>query len=181
MSIRKRQNKDGSYSYCVDIVKKDLSIYKTFSREDDAKLFEFYKTNLLNNKEAFDIPLKNRVTLDHIIDLKMESKKMDQKEISSFNKTREVLNQRFGKDKYLCQISYDEWLNAAKDVYATPVFRGAVKEKNKRIMTPTTLKRVFAYASSAISNAMNMGIEIDNYALKVIQTHITPMIEKSKD
>lgn len=176
--IIKRENKKGEISYQVRIRTKDCQIYKSFLDEHDAKLYCFHRERLINNKKNFDIPIKDRVTLNHIIDLKMQSKGMDDKEISSFDHARKVLNERFGVDKFLCDITFEDWVNAVKDIYSTPVFRGSVKEKNKRIMSPNTLKRIFAYVSCAISYAMNQGIELENHALKIIQTHITPMIKK---
>jgi hypothetical protein len=176
-SITKKINQKGEMAFCVQIREKGVQIYKTFFSEEDANLFIFYKSKLLKNKENFDIPMKDRVTLDYCVDLKLREKNLCSKETISFESSRRKFNEKFGKEKFLCQLTYDDWLKAAKEIVSDPVYRGARTEKCKRIMNPSTLRRIFAYASSAISYATSKGIALENHPLKVIQTHITPMIK----
>ena len=43
--------------------------------------------------------------------------------------------------KFLCELTYDDWLRVAKEMFIDPVYRGSKKEKNARIMSPTTLPK----------------------------------------
>lgn len=178
-SISKRVNSNGEVSFSVKVRKQGIDITKTFFTEEDAKLFIYYKERLIKNKENFDVPIAKRITLDYCIDLKLQEKDRDCKEISSFNCARDRFNEKLGKDKFLCELTYDDWLRVAKEMFIDPVYRGSKKEKNARIMSPTTLRRQFAYVSSSISYTISKGVEIENHPLKVIQTHISPMIKNS--
>src|ERR1700758_1345241 len=73
-SIEKRQGKEGC-SYRVAIRKKGIEIYKTFSNEEDANLYVFFKERLIDNMENFDVPLNQRITLEQIIELKKDDQK----------------------------------------------------------------------------------------------------------
>ena len=189
-SISKRVNSNGEVSFSVKVRKQGIDITKTFFTEEDAKLFIYYKERLIKKgggggggggggKENFDVPLAKRITLDYCIDLKLQEKDRDCREISSFNCARDRFNEKLGKDKFLCELTYDDWLRVAKEMFIDPVYRGSKKEKNARIMSPTTLRRQFAYVSSSISYTISKGVEIENHPLKVIQTHISPMIKNS--
>jgi hypothetical protein len=179
-TIEKRKDSKGLDTFLARIRKNGINIHKTFYSEEDAKLFIFYKERLIENKSKFEVPISKRITLDYCVDLKLNEHERNAKEISSFNHARDRLNDKLGKNKFLCEISYDDWLNAAKELLTKPVYRGSKKEKNARIMSPTTLRRIFAYASSSISYTISQGVEIENLPLKVIQTHIIPMIKSSK-
>lgn len=175
--IEKRQCKDGSFSWRVGLRKNGIDISKTFYSEEDAKLYAFYKERLLDNIKAFDVSLKDRVTLKQIFEMKIESiVNIDKKELNSFKNACERFCEVFKDKFFLCEITLDDWKRAAKSIYEKDVFRGSKTEKNKRKMSPTTLKRIFAYASSSITHAQSKGIDLENHALKVIQQIINPMI-----
>lgn len=180
-SIRRRMTKEGeSTSFTVDIRKKNISITRTFYTEEDAKLFEFYKERLIQNMENFNVPLKDRVTLRNLFELKIltidDSNKRMRDEL---NCTLERLEKIFGADKYVNEINYDQWLDAAKTLYATPVFIGFDKESNRRQMSVNTLKRIIASASSVMSYALTKGIDVENHPIKIIQKYVNNLINSN--
>ncbi len=181
-SIEKRKNSDGSFSYRLSIRKKNFEIYQTFYTEEDAKLYEFYKERLIDNMEAFEVPLKDRVTVEQIFELKIkEISEYSPRNISDVNLSLDRIKQFFTNKKFINEFSFDDWLNFAKNLYGSDVFRGGKTEKGKRKMSIATLRRIFAVISSVYSNAIAMGIELENHPLKVIQTFITPLMKKEKE
>lgn len=176
--IEKRENKDGSFSYRVQIRKKGMDIYKTFSTEEAANLYSFYKESLIDNMVSFDVDLGKRVCLSHIVELKLKTiDPSDKRTINAYEKCLENFLFAFGKDPFLCDLTYDDWLETAKKIYEIPVYRGGKNERCKRKMSLETFRRYFAYMSSSISNAHSLGIELENHPLKVIRTFISPKLK----
>ncbi len=174
-TVTKRQNSDGSIVFRVNIRKKDVDISKTFYTEEDANLFIFYKERLLQNMANFEVSTKDCVTLEQIMDLKIKS--IDQAEfryLSDFNLSKQRLIQTLDNEKFLCDITYDDWIEAATKLYNMDIYRGGKTESCKRKMSLETLRKIFAYASASISYAIAQGIELQNHPLKVIQTFINP-------
>lgn len=175
--IQKRKNGDG-FSYRVQIRKKGTEIYKSFITEEDAKLYAFYKERLIDNMAAFDVPLKLRVNLRQIIELKISSlDKTPKRAAEEFETAYARVSKYIKENKFIIDISMDDWLNIAKSMLQDDVFYGSKTENGKRKMSLLTLRRYFANISSAISYAQSQGIEIDNLPLKVIQTYINPKIK----
>jgi hypothetical protein len=81
-------------------------------------------------------------------------------------------------DKFISEISYDDWLTVAKSLLDSDVYKGAKTENGKRKMSIVTLLRRFGYISSIISYAQQQNIPIDNLPLKIIQTFIRPLMDK---
>lgn len=179
-SIRKNETKDGT-SYHVNIRMKGKDITRTFYTEEDAKLYEFYKERLLRNMEYFEVPLSKRITLEQIFELKLKYfNDVDKRTVNNFNNSLQRFIEQFG-DKFYCNITYEDWVQAAKNLYSTPVYKGAKTEKGKRDMSIKTLRNIFAYASSAVSFAQEKGIEIENHPAKVIKVYIASMIKKGDE
>jgi len=180
-SIDKRKNKDGSFTYRVAIRKNKIEVYKSFSIEEDAKLYAFYKERLIDNMNNFEIPLKHRITLNNIFEIKLSSiSNNDKKSVNDFENAKTKIL-KFLPDKFYHEITYDEWLLAAKNIMNMDVFRGSNTAKNLRKPSPSTLRRYFACASSAVSHAQSQGIELENNPLKILQTFITPIMKKEKE
>lgn len=178
--LEKRPRKDGTIAYEVNIRKKGYEIYKTFDNEEDARLYSFYKERLIDNMHNFEVPLKERLTIEQIFDLKLKSiDEFERRTINDICKSKERLSMFFDPHKFIHQISYDEWLDCAKKLLDFDVFRGAEKDHNKRKMSLKSLRKIFAYLSASISHANSLGIELDNLPLKVIQTFISPKIKSN--
>lgn len=176
--IEKRNNKDGSVTHRVSIRKKGIEIYKSFSNEEDAKLYIFYKERLIENMDNFDVPLKQRIKLNEIFEIKSSSlSNCDKKTHNDFDNSASKL-MRVVPDKFYHEISYDEWLSAAKELMNIDVFRGAKNGSNMRKPSITTVRRYFACASSAVSHMQSLGVDLENMPLKVLQTFITPLMKK---
>lgn len=179
-SITKNETKDGT-SYHVNIRFKGINETKTFYTEEDAKLYEFYKERLLKNMENFEVPLSKTVTLNQIYELKLKYfNHEDRRSVNSFYNSLQRFNEIFG-NKFYCDITYEDWVNAAKILYATPVYKGAKTENGKRHMSVKTLRNIFAYASSAVSFAQEKGIELENHPAKVIKVYIASMVKKENE
>lgn len=178
-SIAKRTSSKGEITYRVMIRKKNLEVSKSFHTEEDAKLYAFYKERLIDNMANFEVDMKDRVTLRQVMELRMlKIPVTESKSISDISTALDKMCKHFPVDKFLINIPYEKWLEACKKIYTEPVFRGSNKEHNMRQMSVKTLRRVFATVSSAISHTIFMGIPLENHALKVIQTHINPMMKE---
>lgn len=177
-SIEKRPN-DNGFSYRVMIRKKGFEIYKTFSNEEDAKLYIFYKERLIDNMNNFDVPLKDRVTLEQLFELKKKAcEGYDKRTLNELDNVFNRVKSFISENKFFHEISYDQWLSIAKSVYEMDVFRGS--KTNIIKMSPITLRRYFATLSSVISHAVSLGIAVENYPLKVLQAYINPLIKVHK-
>lgn len=174
-SIDKRKGKDET-TFRVSIRRKGVEIFKSFKTEEDAKLYAFYKERLIDNMEAFEVPLGERITLTEIFDLKINS-------INGYNRrTFNDLDMSFKKckrflpnKKYYHQFTEADWLECAKQIYAEDSWKGS--KENKIKISPITLRRVLANVSAAVSHCISLGIALDNLPLKIIQTFVNPMIK----
>lgn len=180
-SIVKRNNKDGSVSYQTQIRIKGIEISKTFSNEDDAILYAKYKERLIENKKNFEVNIKERVTLEQVFELKIHSLVEEDVNRKTFEQTNERFKKYFKETDFISSKPLDYWLEVAKDMYKNKVYRGAKTAKGERDMSPLTLKRIFAYASSAISYAREQGIAIENHAMTVIQVYINGLIKQKQN
>jgi hypothetical protein len=172
-TIKEKKLSDGSISFRVEIRKKGIQIYKSFTVLEDAELYSFYKERLIENMESFEVPLKDRVTLNQIYELKLkDSNSINIK--SHVKMAIEKFNEIFGVNTFCNDISYKDWENSCKILSQSYVYRGAKTENSKRIISLSTLRRYFAYASSCISHAQSLGIELENHPLKVLQVIINP-------
>ena len=177
-SIQKHESKNGN-SYQVQIRKKGIEIHKTFKTEEDANLFIFYRERLIDNMEAFDVTIEKRVTLEQLYEMKTKDIKPG-KVYSDFLNSLQRIKPYFENKFFVEQHTYLDWLTAAKDLFSKEVYRGAKSERGRRIMSPKTLRRIFACASSVYSNAIAMGINVENLPLRVVQNYINPMIKKEE-
>lgn len=183
-SITKKISSNGEISYKVCIRKKGVEIYKTFFTEEDAKLYEFYKENLIQNMDNFDVPISERITLNQIIELKLDDlrkNKISDRYIVDFNYVLNHIKNYMDMNQFVCKISYNDWINVAKNLLESDVYRGAKTEIGKRKMSISTLRRIFACISSAYSFAMSKEINIENLPLKVLQVYIYPMMKTCKN
>jgi hypothetical protein len=174
-SIDKREGKEGD-TFRVLIRKKGIEISKSFKNEEDAKLYAFYKERLIDNMEFFEIPLKERITLNEIVDLKRRTiQEYDKRTIndldSSFKRCMRFLPQK----KYYSDLTEEDWMNCAKNLYAEDSWKGS--KANTLKISPVTLRRIFAMISCAISHCQSLGIALDNLPLKIIQSFVNPMIK----
>lgn len=180
-SIRKEKNKNGIEYYRVKIRKKNNCIYKSFKCKESAEIYAAWKENLIDTMDAFDVPLKSRIRFCELVDLKCndphigESMRKDIRE--SYAKLKDLLRL---EDRFVEEITYDEWLNAAKELLSIKVYRGAKTKAGERLMSPTTLRRIFSCLSSVFSYSTSFETPFDNHALKVVQTFIKHLIEKEK-
>ena len=173
--IEKRPSKEG-ISYRVAIRRKGTEIYKSFKTEEDAKLYAFFKERLIDNMEAFEVSLNERITLEQILDLKLESiKEYDKRTISDMEMAFRKIVQTLPSKKYYHEFIEDNWLECAKSIYEQDSYRGS--KSNTIKISPVTLRRIFANISSAVSHCQSLGINLDNLPLKIIQTFINPLIK----
>src|SRR5689334_16029134 len=72
------EKRDGKYR--VSIRKKGVHISKTFNIEEDAKLFAAWKEDIIDSMSAFSPEIKEIITLDNAIDLKINQLKKQKKD-----------------------------------------------------------------------------------------------------
>ncbi len=170
--IQENKLKDGSFSYRVQIRKSGHSeIYKTFHTKEDAEIYCFYKERLIDNIEAFEVPIEKRMTLNEIFELKLDaSSKLDRKTVLDMENAYRLCDTYIDVKRYMYEITY-KFHN---------VFRGAKTDNGKRKMSPVTLRRHFACYSSAFSHAIGLGFNIENLPLKILQNYINPILKEFK-
>lgn len=174
-------NSDKSISYRVLIRKKDINVSRTFDNEQDARLFEYYKERLIDNMNNFHVPMNEQITLEQIFELKIKSLiDEDRRTIHGFKNSCARLTSFFDKTIFFNQITFEMWIKCAQSLYNSDVFKGGKTETGKRKMSAKTLRNIFAYTSSAISFVQEKGLNIENNALKVIQSYITPLTKNKK-
>lgn len=181
-SIKITENKDGSSSYQVQIRRKNIDVYKSFSTKEDALLYVTYKERLIDNIHNFEVDLQDRISVSQIFELKIQNAiDVSSKEIKDIENSSKRFVDYFGKNTAINSIAYEKWKEFAEILYMSDVYRGYNSEKGKRKMSAKTLKKIFAHASSAISYAQSHGMNLENHPLKVIQTHIRPLINIEKE
>ncbi len=177
--IEKRVNKDSSLSYRVMIRKKNLDISKTFHTEEDAKLYVFYKERLIDNMENFEIPLKERLTFENLYEIKMSnSNDLSTRSRYDLKISFEYISKNMDIKKFVDQISLDDWIECAKKLLDSDVYRGAKTESAKRKMSAATLRKIIAYASSIYSCAQENGVDIENIPAKLLKGFVANLLKK---
>lgn len=180
--IKKRETSKGIFSWTVNIRKKGIDISKTFYTEEDAKTYEYYKEKLIQNMENFEVGVHETITIDQIFELKIKEIENDPSKhpryLEDFQTTSKRLVEYFGENTFYSKTTYEQWKNAAIAIYQIAVYRGGKTESCKRIMSPYTLRRIFATASSAVSCAISQGINLENHPLAVLKTYINSFIKE---
>lgn len=173
-TIEKRKCGDG-FSYRCSIRKKGIEIYKTFKTEEDAKLYVFYKERLIDNMENFEVPLSHRITLEQLFEIKRkEFFGYDRRTLNDLDLVYAQIKNCLIDKVFYHEYTYEDWLECVKKMYQLESWRGS--KTNVIKISPRTLRRKFGVVSSVISCAISKGIEIENHALKVMQTYINPML-----
>lgn len=167
-TISERLNKDGTIVFRVYIRKKDCEISKTFYNKEDAELYVFYKENLLNNMSNFEVDIKERVTLNQIMELKLQNFNNKRTREDFINTVKKM--QPFISKTFLHEMDYEDWILVAKGLLDTKIINNG--KERQECLSLSSVRRYFACLSSAISYANELGINIENYPLKVIQQFI---------
>lgn len=172
------QKSDGMFA--VNFKLKGQDVVRYFSEEEDAKIYLWHRNRLDELKNAYDIPINERITLREMVEIKNgESLDKASRTLKQISLAQERTQEQLPQDKrYVHEYTYDDWLNAAKGLYNTEIHRGSVS--NKISMSLGTLRRDFAYLSSCYSHIIAKGVKIENMPLKVLQTYINPLLKESK-
>lgn len=182
-NIETRKNQDGSTTFRVQIRKKGKEIYKSFRNEEDANIFVFYKEKLLDNIENFDTKIESRVSLEQAFELKVLSfENGNKRNIDDYIFSLKRLNEYFKTSKncdivYLNNLNHIDWIGCALRMMNTHVYRGGKTEAGKRIMSFSTLRKIFAHAASCISFLQSSGMVLHNHPQEVIKSHISQKIK----
>ena len=180
-TIKKYIGVNGKIYFRVQIRKNNQYISKNFNNEEDAQIFAFYKERLISNMIDFEIPIEQRVSIKQLFELKMNnSKSLVDKSFQDFSTALKKLSQVMDVDKFLCEYTYQDWLEICKNIYNLPVYRGAEKESCKVSMSIGTLRKIFACISSVFTNAISNNIPVENHAMKVMQYYINPLLKNEK-
>ena len=169
-SIRECKKKDGSISYQVEIRKKDVSLSKTFSDLETAKLFERYKENLIDEMEAFEVPKSELFTLQDGYEFKIkcmnELGTYSPKYFLDITRDYEAICTYIPKDTYLINITFEDLDRTAKALLQE-VLRIGGNQHNKASgkvvqCSPRTAQRRLVCISSIYSILQQKGINIKN-------------------
>jgi len=175
MPVQERVSEKGVKSYRVIIRKRGQEVMKTFSEREDAELFEYYRTKLVENMANFDVPAKDRIRLMDVIDLKIRRTK-DERSKAELQLTCKRILQNIKKHVFLCELNFNDWCNCF-DNLSKLVVPLRNNSKMMGVIRPLSLRRIFAGLSSAFSTAIMNGIQIENYPLDVLQKIINPAIK----
>jgi hypothetical protein len=175
-SIKERKGKNGS-TYHVQIRQKNLEICKSFRKLEDAQLFIFFKENLATNMHSFQVDVKDRVRLEDIIELKKKEHE-DIRTIQELDNTLLRIKENMRTHFFLCELTLEDWLECLKRISTLKIPERS-KAKKMNLISPLTVRRVFATISSAFSHAISLGIALENFPLQVIQRHINPSLKNN--
>ncbi len=175
-NIVKREQKNGSVSFQVKIRRKNMEVIKTFSNREDAELFAYYRERLIENMKAYDISMKDRLTLQQICELKQKTM-TERRAIAEFENSCSRIMENIKPHAFLGQLTYEDWEECLYKInnLSIPMRGGA---KIMTIISPISVRRIFATLSSAFSHAIGLGIPLENYPLKLIQNKINPALKK---
>lgn len=181
-TIEERNGVNGEKTYRVLIRKKGTSVSKTFLDKEDAKAYIFYKESILTNLDNFEVDISKMVTLSDIFSLKIKDDDSKKKRyLCDMKIAKDRLEKILGKDKFLNNLTYEDWLECTHELSKMDVYRGSVNESSKRKMSANTLRKTLAYASSCISHANNMGIRLENHPLQVIRSNLSNLMDDEND
>lgn len=169
-SIEERKNNDGSISYRVQIRKKGIDMSKTFKDLETAKLFEWYKENLIDEMEAFEVPKSELFTLQDGYELKIkcmnEAGTYSSKYFLDLKRDYEAISAYIPKDTYLYKITFQDLDNLAKSLVQEILKVGGNqhdKTTGKDIQcSPRTAQRRLMCISSIYSILQQKGVNIKN-------------------
>lgn len=178
MSIKERISEKGVKSYRVMIRKRGQEIMKTFSAKEDAELFEYYRTKLVENMANFDVDVKDRVRLIDVIDLKIRRLK-DERSCGELELSCKRVLEHMKAHTFLCELTFKDWY-ACFDKISKLEIPMRNNSKMMVLISPTSVRRIFAGLSSAFSTAIMSGIQIENYPLDIVQKLINPAIKSIK-
>lgn len=177
MSIKETIKVNNEKSFQVIIRKKGVEICKTFSNLEDAKLFEFYRTSLVENMANYEIPLHERIRLEDIIDLKTKDI-VDKRILCEFELSLKRIKNSIKPHAFVSELTYEDWEKCLETIIKLDIpARGNARTIIK--MSPKSVRRIFATMSSAFSHARSKGIPIENYPLQLVQKKINPAIKST--
>jgi hypothetical protein len=178
-TITIRKDQEGNKTYRVAIRRKGIEIFKTFRNKQDAELYSFYKERLIDNMKAFEVTIKDTITFEQAMEMKKSQiPQHNTRELNDLDNTTTRILPYLKANEPLSNISFERWVDIAKSLLSTSVYRGAKTENGKRELSVATLRKIFAHVSSAVSYAISQGISLENIPLKVIQCYISPLIKK---
>ncbi len=166
------RDRDGRYM-CL-IRSKGIEIGKTFSSKQDAELWAKYKEDLIDQIDAFDPPLKEMITLQDAIEMRIEiqiKNEVSKKDISDY-KTLIKVFEKFCPKK-MSDIKYNDLVDHFNFLLTHPVTRGGTGKNDgtghTRLPSFMTIFRKYAYLSTVYQMLIKDGVDIENIALKVVQ------------
>jgi hypothetical protein len=164
-SITKDKN-----SYKVRIRRKDLNLFSHFKNKYDALLWAAYKEDLIDQIIAFDPPLKDMVTLQDAIELKIQNADYKSKKYLYDYKGLLTYFDKF-KEKNLSEISYQDLLSHFDTLLNIPIRRGGNSDDNgiKKLPEPNTILKKYAYLSTVYQLMIEKGMEIENIPIKIVK------------
>ncbi len=177
--IRERQGKNGKQTFSVVIRKKGKEEGKTFLTREDAELYEFYKERMITNMKNFDVPLCERMRLIDIAEIKLPQLDNERAKSEIHTALKRCI-ENMKKHVFLNELTLEDWRECLVKIQEMKV---PVKFKSKEMvnLSLSSIRRIFATLSSVFSHAINHGIALENYPLKVLQLYINPLIKGDKN
>lgn len=162
-----------SGNFRAHIRKKGIELSATFKHQEDAELWALYKEDLIDSIQAFDMPLKEGITLQDAIELKMSKIEINSSK-KEFNEYTILL--KFFEEfcpKSIGDIKYVDLVKCYEEKIKTPIYRGGTGKNDetgiKKLPSHLTILKKFAYLSTIYQMLIEDGVDLENIALKVMQ------------
>jgi len=176
-TITERICRNKKVCYTTYIRMNDIEEKKTFLNREDAEVYADWKENLIRNFKNFNVPIRETIRLIDVFELKRELVK-DQRTYDELDLSYQRVYSRLKQHIFLCELDYRDWKDCFDRISTIeiPIKHNA---KTKVIISPNSVRRIFATLSSAFSSAIEKGIDIENYPAMIIQKVINPSLKKS--
>jgi hypothetical protein len=178
--VRKRKN--GNHELVIR--KKGISLSRTFKTREDAELWAAYKEDLIHNIDAFDVPLKDMITLEVALKMKLDSLQAQGKDSRDFQDLRKCFLEFV--DLPLSHLKYDVLMQYMKKMSESQIRRGGDRKNPGTsgilvdISSSTLISRI-SVLSTVINFAIENGVNVENDAYKVCQYLRANLKKKSED
>lgn len=160
-------SKEPDGRFRASVRKKGYCLRARFSDKRTAELWVRYKEDLIDKMSAFEVPMKDTMTLLDASVLKISEMKDKDLDKRSIKDVEMVMRNDFShfQEYSLSDLSYELLLNTAKQMLSAKVRIGGGKNPDSGrevIQSPISVLKKFRILGSVISHANTIGANIDN-------------------
>ena len=164
------QERSGKFR--VSIRKKGTELSATFSDLETANLWANYKENLIDEIEAFKVPMGEMITLGDAIELKVEKASQDKLDVRSVQDIKNLARDFYALiDTPINKIYFGSLKLACLSLLERPTRIGGKSENSGRQVIPSvqTILSKLRRLASVYSNLKEYDIKTNNTAQEVLE------------